>query len=112
MGMETVKIIMSAAESKSCICGATLFNCRDSNNERDTHVWRCARDCGARDLTYAGALRHKVRLDLLSWDDLRRKTQALIEADSDDRSSFPCSELFLWACLSVLSGRLRTAAAS
>ena len=67
--METVKIIMSAAESKSCICGATLFNCRDSNNERDTHVWRCARDCGARDLTYAGALRHKVRLDLLQAQD-------------------------------------------
>ena len=43
--------------------------------------------CGARGLTYEGALRRKVRLDLLSWGDLRRNAEALIAADSDDDDS-------------------------
>ena len=42
-------------------------------------MWR-----GARGLTYEGALRRKLRLDLLSWGDLKRKAQALIEADNED----------------------------
>lgn len=57
--MEAVKIIVPAAERKPCVCGA-------------------------RGLTYAGALRRKIRLDLLSWGDLRRATQALIAAHSDE----------------------------
>jgi hypothetical protein len=47
-------------------------------------MWRCARHCGARGLTYEGVLRRKLRLDLLSWGDLKRKAQALIEADNED----------------------------
>jgi hypothetical protein len=40
-------------------------------------------------LSYEGALRRKVRLDLLSWGDLRRSAQALIAADEDDQDTFP-----------------------
>ena len=38
-------------------------------------------------LTYEGALRRKIRLDLLSWGDLRRNAQALIEAHSDEQDT-------------------------
>ena len=43
----------------------------------------CTNDCGARGLSYEGALRRKVRLDLLSWGDLRRNAQTLIEAENE-----------------------------
>lgn len=38
-------------------------------------------------MSYEGALRRKIRLDLLSWGDLRRKAQALIEAHSDGQDA-------------------------
>jgi hypothetical protein len=82
--MEAVKIITPPAERKPCVCGATLYICRESTEQRRNQMWRCARHCGARGLTYEGALRRKLRLDLLSWGDLKRKAQALIEADNED----------------------------
>ena len=82
--MEAVKIITPPAERKPCVCGATLYICRESREQRRNQMWRCARHCGARGLTYEGALRRKLRLDLLSWGDLKRKAQALIEADHED----------------------------
>lgn len=81
--MEAVKIIVPAAERKPCVCGATLYMSRAPSGGPSTDVWLCSRYCGARGLTYAGALRRKTRLDLLSWGDLRRATQALIAAHSD-----------------------------
>jgi hypothetical protein len=83
-GMEAVKIIMPAAERKPCVCGGTLCVSRAANNGRLAEVWLCSRHCGARGLTYEGALRRKIRLDLLSWGDLRRNAQALIVAHSDE----------------------------
>ena len=77
--MEAVKIITPPAERKPCVCGATLDICRESTEQRRNQRWR-----GARGLTYEGALRRKLRLDLLSWGDLKRKAQALIEADHED----------------------------
>ncbi|MGH7793572.1 MAG: hypothetical protein ACREQ2_01510 [Candidatus Binatia bacterium] len=82
--MEAVKIIMPSAERKPCVCGATLTMSYASTNKRDIDVWLCSRHCGARGLTYEGALRRKIRLDLLSWGDLRRNAQALIAAHSDE----------------------------
>jgi len=67
------------AERKPCVCGATLYICRESTERRRNQMWR-----GAHGLTYEGALRRKLRLDLLSWGDLKRKAQALIEADHED----------------------------
>ena len=80
--MEAVKIIMPAAERKPCVCGATLCVSRTGNNGHLMESWLCSRHCGARGLTYEGALRRKIRLDLLSWGDLRRSAQALIAAHS------------------------------
>ena len=85
--MQTIKIIMPAAERKRCVCGASLTIRRRSSAKRKMDVWLCSRQCGARGLTYEGALRRKVRLDLLSWGDLRRNAEALIAADSDDDDS-------------------------
>jgi hypothetical protein len=82
--METMKIIMPAAERKPCVCGATLCVSRTAGNGHLAEVWLCSRHCGARGLTYEGALRRKIRLDLLSWGDLRRNAQALIAAHSDE----------------------------
>ena len=87
--MEAVKIIVPAAERKPCVCGATLCISRAVTNKRHADVWLCSRHCGARGLSYEGALRRKVRLDLLSWGDLRRNAQALIAAEEDDRDTFP-----------------------
>jgi hypothetical protein len=87
--MEAVKIIMPAATAKPCVCGATLSVSRDSTSRRKADLWLCSRHCGARGLSYEGALRRKVRLDLLSWGDLRRNAQALITADEDDRDAYP-----------------------
>jgi len=77
--MEAVKIILPDAERKPCVCGASLNLHRAAGRDR----WLCSRYCGARGLTYEGALRRKVRLDLLSWGDLRRSAQALIAAHSE-----------------------------
>lgn len=83
-----MKIIMPASEKKPCVCGATLSVRRRSSAKRKIDVWLCSRHCGARGLTYEGALRRKVRLDLLSWGDLRRNAQTLLAAHSDDESIF------------------------
>ena len=90
--MEAVKIITPPAERKPCVCGATLYICRESTEQRRNQMWRCARHCGARGLTYEGALRRKLRLDLLGWGDLKRKAQALIEADHEDLKCRSCNE--------------------
>ena len=78
--MEAVKIILPDAERKPCVCGATLSIHR-SGMRRE--LWLCSRHCGARGLSYEGALRRKIRLDLLSWGDLRRSAQALIDTHAD-----------------------------
>jgi len=87
--MEAVKIIMPPAEKKPCVCGDTLSISRAVTNKRHADVWLCSRHCGARGLSYEGALRRKVLLDLLSWGDLRRNAQALMAAEDDDRSALP-----------------------
>jgi hypothetical protein len=86
--MEAVKIIMPAAERKPCVCGATLCVSRASSNGQSVEVWLCSRHCGARGLSYEGALRRKIRLDLLSWGDLRRNAQALIAAHSHKQDDY------------------------
>lgn len=85
--MEAVKIIMPAAERKPCVCGASVSVSRTANNGRLVEVWLCSRHCGARGSTYEGALRRKIRLDLLSWGDLRRNAQALIAAHADEQDA-------------------------
>jgi hypothetical protein len=87
--MPTIKIIMAAAERKPCVCGASLTISRRASAKRKIDVWLCSSHCGARGLTYEGALRRKVRLDLLGWGDLRRNAQALIAADSDQDDRYP-----------------------
>jgi hypothetical protein len=84
MNMEAIKIIMPAVERKPCVCGATIFVSRGSSHKHNAEIWLCSRHCGARGLSYEGALRRKVRLDLLSWGDLRRNAQSLIAAHSED----------------------------
>jgi hypothetical protein len=81
--MEAIKITMTAAERKPCVCGATISITRNGSQGAATEVWLCARHCGARGLTYAGALRRKIHLDLLSWGDLRRSARALIETGAE-----------------------------
>lgn len=78
--MEALKIILPSAERKPCVCGASLFRTNVTRPHSDP-IWLCSRHCGARGHTYQGALRRKVRLDLLSWGDLRRNAQKLIEAE-------------------------------
>lgn len=78
--MEALKIILPSAERKPCVCGASLFRTNVTRPNSDP-IWLCSRHCGARGHTYQGALRRKVRLDLLSWGDLRRNAQKLIEAE-------------------------------
>jgi hypothetical protein len=85
--MEALKIIMPAAERKPCVCGAMLCVTRTASNRRLVETWLCSRHCGARGLSYEGALRRKIRLDLLSWGDLRRNAQALIEAHCDEQET-------------------------
>ena len=82
--MEAVKIIMPTVEHKPCVCSATLRRSIATTSRRKSEVWLCTNHCGARGLTYEGALRRKVRLDLLSWGDLRRNAQTLIEAENED----------------------------
>jgi len=78
--MEALKIILPSAERKPCVCGASLFRTNVTRPHSEP-IWLCSRHCGARGHTYQGALRRKVRLDLLSWGDLRRNAQKLIEAE-------------------------------
>jgi hypothetical protein len=78
--MEALKIILPSAERKPCVCGATLFRTNVTRPHSEP-IWLCSRHCGARGHTYEGALRRKVRLDLLSWGDLRRNAQKLIDAE-------------------------------
>ena len=85
--MPAVKIIPSTAERKRCVCGATLQMSCDPDDSRRTQLWRCNHHCDARGRSYEGALRRKVRLDLLSWGDLRRKAQPLIAAATDDSTN-------------------------
>lgn len=87
--MEAVRIILPAAQRKPCVCGATLCVSRARQGGRFIETWLCSRHCGARGLTYEGALRRKIRLDLLSWGDLRRNAQALIAKHSDAPDSAP-----------------------
>lgn len=77
--MAEIKIIARAMERRPCVCGATIA-VSHMHSEGKTDLWLCARHCGARGLTYRGALRRKVRLDLLSWGDLRRNARTLVEA--------------------------------
>jgi len=80
--MEALKIILPSAEQKPCVCGATLFRTNVTRPHCEP-IWLCSRHCGARGLTYEGALRRKVRLDLLSWGDLKRNAQTLIAAEME-----------------------------
>ena len=80
--MEALKIIFPIDERKPCVCGAILSIHR---SEAGRELWLCSRHCGARGRSYEGALRRKIRLDLLSWGDLRRSAQALITAHADTR---------------------------
>ena len=78
--MEALKIILPSAETKPCVCGATLYR---TNVTRPRHkpIWLCSRHCGAYGLTYESALRRKVRLDLLSLSNLRRNARTLIAGE-------------------------------
>ena len=86
--MEALKIVRPTADRKPCVCGATVQMSHAILNKLKAEVWLCARHCGARGLTYEGALRRKVRLDLLSWGDLRRNAQTLIAAENQDDDVF------------------------
>jgi len=85
--MEALKIILPSAERKPCVCGATLFRTNVTRPQSEP-IWLCSRHCGARGHTYAGALRRKIRLDLLSWGDLRRNAQKLIAAEDESEDEF------------------------
>lgn len=86
--MAEIKIIARATERRPCVCGATIA-VSHMQSETKADLWRCTRHCGARGLTYQGALRRKVRLDLLSWGDLRRNARALIDSAEEVQESFP-----------------------
>ena len=82
--MEALKIVLPSAERKPCVCGATLY-CTNVTRPKDEPLWLCSRHCGAYGLTYESALRRRVRLDLLSWGNLRRNAQKLIAADEESK---------------------------
>jgi hypothetical protein len=86
--MEALKIILPTVDRKPCVCGATIQLSSAVANKQKNGIWLCAGHCGARGLTYEGALRRKVRLDLLSWGDLRRNAQTLIAAENQDDDGF------------------------
>ena len=77
--MEAVKII-TLPPSENPASAAPLST--SAASRRNNAEIKCG--AAARGLTYEGALRRKLRLDLLSWGDLKRKAQALIEADNED----------------------------
>lgn len=82
--MEALRIIATPAQRRPCVCGATLYMTKNKSKKCHREIWVCTKHCGARGSSYHSALRRKVRLDLLSWGDLRRKANALIEVDKDD----------------------------
>ena len=84
--MEAIGIVMPTLDRKPCVCGATLQVSRVLTNKRTREVWLCSNHCGAYGLTYEGALRRKVRMDLLSWSNLKRNAQTLIEAEDQGES--------------------------
>jgi hypothetical protein len=84
--MEALRIIMPTVNRKPCVCGATLQASRATAIKRTREVWLCSNHCGAYGLTYEGALRRKVRMDLLSWSNLKRNAQTLIEAEDAGES--------------------------
>jgi hypothetical protein len=86
--MVAVKIILPTVDRKPCVCGAMIQMSSGVTNKQKGEVWLCSRHCGARGLSYEGALRRKVRLDLLSWGDLRRNAQTLIAAENQDDEVF------------------------
>ena len=88
--MEAIGIVMPTVNRKPCVCGATLQVSRVPTHQRTREVWLCSKHCGAYGLTYEGALRRKVRMDWLSWSNLKRNAQTLIEAEDQGES-----ELFL-----------------
>ena len=81
--MEAVKII-TLPPSENPASAAPLSTSAASRRNNAEIKCGAARATAARGLTYEGALRRKLRLDLLSWGDLKRKAQALIEADHED----------------------------
>jgi len=84
--MEAIGIVMPTVNRKPCVCGATLQVSRATTIKRTREVWLCSNHCGAYGLTYEGALRRKVRMDLLSWSNLKRNAQTLIEAEDPGES--------------------------
>jgi hypothetical protein len=78
--MAEIRIISRPVERKACVCGGALTVSQITTDKRNASLWLCTRHCGARGLTYPGALRRKVRLDLLKWGDLRRNARALAES--------------------------------
>ena len=75
--MEAVKIITLPPSETLRLRRHSLHLPRVDGTTQKSNVARRAR------VTYEGALRRKLRLDLLSWGDLKRKAQALIEADNE-----------------------------
>lgn len=88
--MEALRIIAPPAQRRPCVCGATLYITKNAMGKDHREAWVCTKHCGARGYSYQGALRRKLRLDLLSWGDLRRSAENLIaahlEADDDESS--------------------------
>ena len=82
--MTVTKIIMPEAEQRPCVCGAIVSPNSSVTAKREAQIWLCSRHCGTRGRSYVGALRRKVRLDFLSWGELRRNAESLIVADADD----------------------------
>ena len=78
--MAEIRIISRPSERKVCVCGGALTVSPITTDKRNASLWLCTRHCGARGLTYQGALRRKVRLDLLKWGDLRRNARALADS--------------------------------
>ncbi|MBM4263986.1 MAG: hypothetical protein FJ145_21515 [Deltaproteobacteria bacterium] len=101
--MAEIKIIARGMERRPCVCGAAIAR-SPMHTEGKSELWLCTRHCGARGLTYQGALRRKVRLDLLSWGDLRRNARALIDSAEDAHRlcAAPASEAALPSCRSAL----------
>jgi hypothetical protein len=84
--MTVTKIIMPEAEQRPCVCGAIVSPNSSVIAKGEVQIWLCSRHCGARGHSYEGALRRKVRLDFLSWGELRRNAESLIYDNADDRT--------------------------
>ncbi len=84
---DALKIILPAAERRPCVCGATLYRTNVTRPHCEP-LWLCSRRCGARGQSYQGALRRKVRLDLLSWGGLRRNAQKLIGTEPEPAGEY------------------------